>query len=601
MASSEAKFRAFGHSLTGIASMTGLAIGAALVVGGAAIAVGIGLATKSAADFQSGLTALVTGAGESQANLALVGKGLLDMSGQVGVSASDLVKGMFMIESAGYRGADGLRVQLAAAQAAKVGNADLAVTADAVTTVMKDYHLSTFQAADAANFLVSVVSQGKTHMEDLAASMASILPTASALNIPLSQIGGAMAAITSRGVPASDAATQLKFTLMALVHESSKGAGALTEIGTSSEEVGKVLTNQGLLPAIQLINDKLMKAFPNDTAARVSALTDIFGGKKGLAGALQVTGQNLGDFVTAASNVAGAVDKNHGKVMGWALVQQDLNSKIDRAKGALGALAIELGTKLLPYAGQFLDWASGMIPKLAAFASDALPKVVKAIEDLWKTIQTKVLPALKEFWGHLVAIWTVFVTLLKPILKEISKHSEQFKLILEAVGVVVLLLVGFIAGLVLGFALLVLGVMDLIRWFQYNMKPAFDDLNNAITGSIGFVRILIGVFDDLVSAGEAAAKFLHLGGGDTPGTPMGATPRRSGGRAGGGQILAGWSGWVGEKGPEYVTAGGPANVHNAADSKRMGGVSLTVNNYGGVTDPEAIRRTLQRMAYLGAV
>ena len=99
--------------------------------------------------------------------------------------------------------------------------------------------------------------------------------------------------------------------------------------------------------------------------------------------------------------------------------------------------------------------------------------------------------------------------------------------------------------------------MDLIRWFQYNMKPAFDDLNNAITGSIGFVRILIGVFDDLVSAGEAAAKFLHLGGGDTPGTPMGATPRRSGGRAGGGQSLPGSSGWVGEKGPEYVTAGGP--------------------------------------------
>jgi len=246
------------------------------------------------------MTTLVTGAGETQANLALVSKGILDMSGQTGVSAKDLADAMFMVDSAGIHGADSLKVLLAGAEGAKVGHADLATTLDAVTTVMKDYHIAANDAADATNFLVSVVSQGKTHMDDLAGSLASILPTASALGIPLAQIGGAMASLTARGMPAADAATALKFSMMALVHETTAGSKALEGIGLTSKEVGEVLTTQGLLPAIQLVNANLMKIYPDDLAARTSALVDIFGGKKGLAGALQITGQNLGDF-TAAS------------------------------------------------------------------------------------------------------------------------------------------------------------------------------------------------------------------------------------------------------------------------------------------------------------
>src|SRR5439155_11314 len=84
----------------------------------------------------------------------------------------------------------------------------LAVTADAVTTILRDYHMPATKAADATNFLVSVVSQGKTHMEDLAYALSAILPTASALHVPLAQVGGAMATLTARGVPAADAAVK---------------------------------------------------------------------------------------------------------------------------------------------------------------------------------------------------------------------------------------------------------------------------------------------------------------------------------------------------------------------------------------------------------
>jgi len=74
-----------------------------MAVGGGIVGA-MALAGKSAAEYQTLTTALVTGAGEAKANLDLVSQGMLDMSGRVGVSADELAKGMYMIESAGYHG-----------------------------------------------------------------------------------------------------------------------------------------------------------------------------------------------------------------------------------------------------------------------------------------------------------------------------------------------------------------------------------------------------------------------------------------------------------------------------------------------------------------
>src|SRR5579885_1568923 len=74
-----------------------MAAGAALLAFGAAV----GYSVKAAADFQSGLTTLVTGAGESSKAIGMVGQSLLQMSVDTGTSTQQLIQGMFMIESAG--------------------------------------------------------------------------------------------------------------------------------------------------------------------------------------------------------------------------------------------------------------------------------------------------------------------------------------------------------------------------------------------------------------------------------------------------------------------------------------------------------------------
>src|SRR5690242_10905695 len=90
--------------LTGLAGMLGSGgILAAGATAAGAIMIGVGVvATKMAADFQTGITSLATGAGESTANLKMVSDGILQMAKDTGTSTKQLIDGMYMIESGGF-------------------------------------------------------------------------------------------------------------------------------------------------------------------------------------------------------------------------------------------------------------------------------------------------------------------------------------------------------------------------------------------------------------------------------------------------------------------------------------------------------------------
>jgi len=147
LAKAEASSRGFADSATSNFSAAKLGI---VGLGVAALAAG-GIAVKMAGDFQQATIQLVTGAGESRDNLGMVTSGILQMSSQVATSSQDLVRSMYVVESAGHHGADGLLVLRAAAEAAKAGNADLGTVTDALTSIMASYHESGKEGISIAN------------------------------------------------------------------------------------------------------------------------------------------------------------------------------------------------------------------------------------------------------------------------------------------------------------------------------------------------------------------------------------------------------------------------------------------------------------------
>lgn len=230
-------------------------------MGLAVLAVGaVGVAALDmAAKYESSTNRLVTSAGESEQALGQVRQGMLDMAGQVGVSADKLSQGMYTVESAGYHGSDGLKVLKAAAQGAKEENAQLSTVADAVSTALTDYHMSADQAATVTSQLVTAVGQGKTNMEDFSGSLHNVTPLASALGINLSDVTGTLAEMTAHGMSADQASQNLAHTMRSLVNPTSQQRDEFAQLGLSATDLSDHIGQRGISGTLQLLEQSILQ------------------------------------------------------------------------------------------------------------------------------------------------------------------------------------------------------------------------------------------------------------------------------------------------------------------------------------------------------
>jgi TP901 family phage tail tape measure protein len=350
-------------------------------IGIAAGAAAVG-AVKMAADFETQMTRVRTGAGETAGNMKMVSDGILAMAGEVGQSTSQLTTGLYTVESAGYHGADALNVLKNSAMGAKVGAADLGTVTDAVTTALNAYKLGAGQATAVTNALIGTEAEGKTNMEALAGSMANILPTASAAHVGLNEVLGAMATMTAQGTPAAVAATYLRQTIGQLSNPSAKAANEMKSLGLSATQVGLELGKSGLAatlttitdaiqkhmgPAGTVLIDKLKSASRNTSDFQkvlanlsptqqtyIGALATMVGGTKSMQAALELTGPHMADFKKNTAGIAEHVKAGGKSIEGWSDVQKTLNQKIAEAKGALQGMTIQIGQYLLPVATKIM-------------------------------------------------------------------------------------------------------------------------------------------------------------------------------------------------------------------------------------------------------
>lgn len=390
-------------------------LGAALAATGVAaagMAVGFGVtAVKAAGDFQSSLTSLVTGAGEAQKNIGMVGDGMLDLSVKTATGTKQLTDGMYLIESAGFHGADGLQVLKAAAEGAKVGNADLGTVANAVTTILTDYHMSANQAASATSGLVATVASGKTHLSDLSSAMSTVLPLASSVHVSFNQVGAAMATMTNGGETAQHAGQMVAFMLRDMVAPSSKAAKEMANVGLSATDVADTLQNKGLPQALQMIEDHVGQKFPQGSAQWTAAMKSIMGGTMGLNGALELGGQNMATFTGNVKTISKAMQDGKGDVQGWSDVQKDFNFKMGQAKEALDVLTIKIGQALLPVVTNlvtnltplivnFTHWitTSKTLHEIIGNLGTAIQNAGKFIQDCGPTVRN-IIGAFGDWWN----------------------------------------------------------------------------------------------------------------------------------------------------------------------------------------------------------
>lgn len=452
---------------------------------GSVAAMGIGLVEfgKKAGDFQASQTRLVASAGESAQNLKAVSDGILQLAGQVGYSAQDLSNNMYMVEKAGYRGADGVNVLKAAAQGAKSENADLKEVLNGLTTSMNDFGYGTDQAADVMSKMVTATSLAKTNFQDFSGSLHSAEPLIA--NIGKSQglngdqmhhlmadLYGLGAQMTQTGETAQHSFELIGHATSKLLGPTAQMRGIMGSLGLDAEDITDHLGERGVAGTLQLLQQALQAhtkdgmvdldvhyqsaqaaraeaeayaALPaaaravadqikdgtlsykefrksrgglsvemaneigqwNALHSRLTGYSDLIksgigdhisydqalkiltGDQETLKVALQAAGENTDAVNDKIRQIDQTTREHDGTVKGFNETQETLNAKMDRAKDAFGAAAIELGSVFVPV---LTDVANG-----AKWVGDELAKhpgiahgVVTALEGLggaWLTFK----------------------------------------------------------------------------------------------------------------------------------------------------------------------------------------------------------------------
>ena len=498
--------------------MTGLGVAA----GATALAVGyIGVKSiEAAADFQTSTTRLMTSAGETSKTIDTVRQGILKMAGDVGYSTSQLSDAMYKVSSGTFTGAAGLEVLRAAAEGAKTENADLKTVADAVTTTLIDYHLGADQAAMVATKLVAATSAGKTTFEELAASLHSVMPLASMLHVPLSDILGDLAAITLHGQTADQATQNLADTLKHMQTVTPTMAKELAVLGMTSNQLADDLRTKGLSGTLQEISDRIQHFVMPGTD---KVILDLRTALNGLSPAVRDLGMHLFDgsmtakeYAQAAqamdpisakqamsfATLAGSMHRIGDQQMTGAQVMQNYGTALYKATGDATALNMAL-----MLSGDNAKTANTAI-KTVTDATTEAGNHVKGWSEIQGTFNQKMAQAKGSLEAAKIAIGTGLlpavtaiasevVKVITPIASWMAKHQALSAIILGSLGVLALLVgaiwainaamgalaanpvVAIIVGIVAALALLTAGVM--YAWNHWGwFRTAVLDTWNAI-------------------------------------------------------------------------------------------------------------------------
>lgn len=480
-ASSQAS-AAMSAGLKGV-GVAALAAVAALVIIGAVAAVAIGvISVKAAADFQQGMNRLATGAGNVTDNMKTLGQGILSVSIATGTLTSGtngLLAAMYLIDSSGQRGAQSLDTLKAAAQGAKIEQANLADVTQILTTLQTDFGLHTYTATQYMNGLVAAVSHGKITLEALSTAMSPILPNAKELGIHFADVAAAMSDMTNQGIPADQAATSLRFVMQSMILPTHASAAAMKQWGL---DTGKVASEMKVsLPgAIQMYIDAAKRAGPEGSQPFIDALAGMMGGGQRAAKALFSLSQSMGTWKSDIAAVNTALGQNSRDVMGWETVQGSFNIKLGQAHAALDALFIVIGTRLLPVLTQIVGQITPIIQKFADWVTHThdIDNAIKAVTPYFNAMFDIIKAALPVVIG----LFLKFVHILGQVITWIGQNKavlEALMTIMKALGIII---VGVVAA-----GLLFLAV-------------AFVALGVVIFGIIGVVMTLISIWKMLVAA-----------------------------------------------------------------------------------------------------
>lgn len=199
----------------GAFSRMGPTVGRAFTGLGAVAGAGLTAATAAAvtlADEMANVKTVVP-----TADIAGLTDEVQELSRASGQTTTDLTGGLYDLVSAGVSAEDAMSVLAASTNLAIGGLGTTAGAADVVTSALNAYEEGASEAGRVTDIFALAIQKGKVTADEIGASIANIAPVAASAGVSLEEVGAGYAQLTAKGVPAAQAATQMRAAISSLL------------------------------------------------------------------------------------------------------------------------------------------------------------------------------------------------------------------------------------------------------------------------------------------------------------------------------------------------------------------------------------------------
>lgn len=404
--------------------------GAALTVATAGIGLALGQASNEALKYNESITntAAVLGiTGEAQTKLS---NELLDFSKNTRAGAQEVAASYYDIVGGVADASTHMAILTAANKTAEAGNTDLGSTTKALISVMNSYKLSAEGAGMASDVLTQVVNKGVGTMGDFASALPQVTGLANSLGISFTDVGAATAFLTTKGNTASQAVTQLRGMMVALLNPNANMKKGLEELGFANGQAA--IKSLGLVGA--------MNALKNSQEAGKDGFASMTGSVEALNGAIALGDATFTDFnKTFTDTTKGATDAAQ------AIQNFSPAAQLDFLNSSAEALKITIGNALLPALTGLIEHVRPIIDAVTA----------------WMTANPELTGTIIALVGGLVA--------LGPILAAVG---GAIMFIASPIGIII----AAVAGLGIAFATNFGGIRDAVMPVITMLSTVWNDV-----------------------------------------------------------------------------------------------------------------------------
>ncbi len=230
------------------------AVGNKLTLGVTAPILGIGLAAERASiDFEDKISNIGTIIDTSVENLDAIGQKVLEMR-RLPVPLGDMADALYDVRSAGVSAADQFGVLEGSAKLGVAGLGTTKEAADLATSAINGFHLEGEKARKLYDNIFLTTQFGKTTISGLAQGFGSVAATVASTGTELDEYLSAVAALTTTGLPAAEAHTQIKAAISGLTRPSKENSALFRQLG-AKDLPALIKQSGGLVPALRAVAD----------------------------------------------------------------------------------------------------------------------------------------------------------------------------------------------------------------------------------------------------------------------------------------------------------------------------------------------------------